>query len=174
MIKKGVSAKAVNGKPMTSVSAWRSARNLSRFSPWFCVKVWCWSVAASSSAWSAHSSPSACCDWNYGEFPAFPGPARNPRRSHDRSTLRVIGSFHGFNAHPTPRQKKIRRILLATAALISFAGVTYGVSRLRPAALPWTAPRDTWRTYDILRGHPSWTMGTIGRVSGDDLATDDW
>jgi putative ABC transport system permease protein len=41
MIKKGVSAKAVNGKPMTSVSAWRSAsaRNLSRFSPWFCVKV---------------------------------------------------------------------------------------------------------------------------------------
>jgi len=65
------------------------------------------------------------------------------------------------------RAKKLRRILYAGIAIISLAGVTYGVSRLRPAA-PAVDKATIW-TDDVKRGPMIRDVRGIGTLVPEDI-----
>ena len=65
------------------------------------------------------------------------------------------------------RQKKIRRILFAASSLIFFAGVTYGVSRLRPAAP--SVDRATIWTDEVKRGSMIRQVRGLGTLVPEDI-----
>ncbi|MGB9514150.1 MAG: hypothetical protein WBU20_20865, partial [Candidatus Acidiferrum sp.] len=65
------------------------------------------------------------------------------------------------------RAKKIRRIIYATVAAIFLAGVTYGVSRLRPAA-PTVDKATVW-TDEVKRGPMIRDVRGIGTLVPEDI-----